>query len=72
MVWHLHTIESTAADTCEDDCGPAQSAGRPAQETPEVEGIDVTPSTPEQFAAHARAEIEKWTKVVIAAKLEAD
>jgi hypothetical protein len=29
------------------------------------------PSTPEQFAAHAKAEIEKWTKVVIAAKLEA-
>jgi hypothetical protein len=38
----------------------------------QVEGIDVTPSTPEQFAAHARAEIEKWTKVVMAAKLEAD
>jgi hypothetical protein len=28
------------------------------------------PSRPEQFAAHAKADIEKWTKVVIAAKLE--
>jgi len=36
----------------------------------EEQGIDVTPTTPEQFAAHARAEIEKWTKVVVAAKLE--
>jgi len=36
----------------------------------EEQGIDVTPTTPEQFAAHAKAEIEKWTKVVVAAKLE--
>jgi tripartite-type tricarboxylate transporter receptor subunit TctC len=44
----------------------------PLQKRLEDEGIDVMPSTPEQFAAHAKAEIEKWTKVVIAAKLEAD
>ena len=38
----------------------------------EEQGIHVTPTTPEQFAAHAKAEIEKWTKVVIASKLEAE
>jgi tripartite-type tricarboxylate transporter receptor subunit TctC len=38
----------------------------------EEQGIDVTPSTPEQFAAHVKAEIEKWTKVVVTAKLEGD
>ncbi|HEY0337760.1 MAG TPA: tripartite tricarboxylate transporter substrate binding protein [Burkholderiales bacterium] len=44
----------------------------PLKKRLEDEGIDVMPSTPEQFAAHAKAEIEKWTKVVIAAKLEAE
>jgi tripartite-type tricarboxylate transporter receptor subunit TctC len=44
----------------------------PLKKRLEDEGVDVTPSTPEQFAAHAKAEIEKWTKVVIAAKLEAE
>jgi tripartite-type tricarboxylate transporter receptor subunit TctC len=38
----------------------------------EEQGIDVTPSTPEQFQAHVRSEIEKWTKVVTVAKLEGD
>jgi tripartite-type tricarboxylate transporter receptor subunit TctC len=38
----------------------------------EEQGIDVTPSTPEQFQAHVKSEIEKWTKVVVAAKLEGD
>jgi tripartite-type tricarboxylate transporter receptor subunit TctC len=38
----------------------------------EEQGIDVTPSTPEQFAAHVKSEIERWTKVVAAAKLEGD
>ena len=38
----------------------------------EEQGIHVTPTTPEQFAAHAKAEIEKWTKVVMASKLEAE
>ncbi|MGZ9038392.1 MAG: tripartite tricarboxylate transporter substrate binding protein [Burkholderiales bacterium] len=36
----------------------------------EEQGIDVTPSTPEQFEAHVKSEIAKWTKVVTAAKLE--
>jgi tripartite-type tricarboxylate transporter receptor subunit TctC len=38
----------------------------------EEQGIDVAPGTPEQFAAHVKAEIEKWTKVVKAAKLEGE
>ena len=30
----------------------------------EDQGIDVTPSSPEQFLAHVKAETAKWTKVV--------
>ncbi len=36
------------------------------------QGIDVQSSTPDEFIAHARAEIAKWSKVVKAAKLEGD
>jgi tripartite-type tricarboxylate transporter receptor subunit TctC len=35
----------------------------------ETQGIDVTPSTPEQFVAHVRKETERWTKVVKEANL---
>jgi tripartite-type tricarboxylate transporter receptor subunit TctC len=38
----------------------------------EDQGIAVSPTTSEQFEAHARSEIDKWTKVVKAAKLEAN
>ena len=38
----------------------------------EEQGIDVAPSTPEQFVAHVKVEIAKWTKVVEAAKLPGD
>jgi tripartite-type tricarboxylate transporter receptor subunit TctC len=38
----------------------------------EEQGVDVTPTTPEQFVAHVKTEIAKWTKVVAAAKLEGD
>jgi tripartite-type tricarboxylate transporter receptor subunit TctC len=38
----------------------------------EAQGIDVTPATPEAFAAHVKAEIAKWTKVVQEAHLEAN
>jgi tripartite-type tricarboxylate transporter receptor subunit TctC len=38
----------------------------------EEQGVAVTPTTPEQFAAHVKTEIDKWTKVVAAAKLEGD
>ena len=42
------------------------------KKTLEDQGIEVTPTTPEAFAAHVKAEIEKWTKVVRDAKLEAE
>ena len=38
----------------------------------EDQGIDITPATPEEFAAHVKAEIAKWTKVVQEAHLEAE
>jgi tripartite-type tricarboxylate transporter receptor subunit TctC len=38
----------------------------------EDQGIDITPATPEEFAAHVKAEIAKWTKVVREAHLEAE
>jgi len=44
----------------------------PLKQRLEDQGISVTPSTPEQFEAHVKAEIDKWTKVVAAAKLEGD
>ena len=36
----------------------------------EDQAVDVTPSTPEQFVAHVKAETEKWTRVVKEAGLE--
>ncbi len=36
----------------------------------EAQGITVEPVTPEQFLAHVKSEIAKWTKVVSEAKLE--
>ena len=36
----------------------------------EDQAVDVTPSTPEQFVAHVRAETDKWIKVVRDAGLE--
>jgi tripartite-type tricarboxylate transporter receptor subunit TctC len=44
--------------------------GGPLRPRLEEQGIDVTPTTPQQFAAHAKAEIDRWTKVVKAARLE--
>jgi len=38
----------------------------------EDQGIAVTPTTSEEFEAHVKSEIAKWTKVVKAAKLEAE
>ena len=38
----------------------------------EDQGIDVTPSTPEQFVAHVRAETTRWAKVVKDAGLIGD
>ncbi len=42
----------------------------PLKKRLEKQGITVTPSTPEQFAAHVKSEIAKWTKVIKDAKLE--
>lgn len=42
----------------------------PLKKRLEDQGITVTPSTPEQFAAHVKSEIAKWTKVIKDAKLE--
>ncbi len=47
-------------------------AGGPLRKRLEDQGVDVTPTTPEAFAAHVKSEIEKWTKVVRDAKLEAE
>lgn len=44
----------------------------PLRKRLEEQGIDVTPATPEAFAAHVKSEIAKWTKVVREAHLEAD
>ena len=38
----------------------------------EREGVQVTPQGPDQFRAHVKAEIDRWTKVVQSAKLEGD
>jgi len=44
----------------------------PLKKRLEDQGIAVAPSTPEEFAAHVKSEIAKWTKVVRDAKLEGD
>ena len=44
----------------------------PLKQRLEDQGITVTPTTQEGFAAHVKSEIAKWTKVVQQAKLEAE
>ena len=44
----------------------------PLKKRLEDQGIAVAPSTPEEFAAHVKSEIAKWTKVVADAKLAGD
>ena len=44
----------------------------PLKQKLEDQGITVNPTTSEAFEAHVKSEIAKWTKVVRAAKLEAD
>ncbi|MBI4196112.1 MAG: tripartite tricarboxylate transporter substrate binding protein [Betaproteobacteria bacterium] len=46
--------------------------GGPLRKRLEDQGITVTPATPGEFAAHVKAEIARWTKVVQDAKLEAE
>jgi tripartite-type tricarboxylate transporter receptor subunit TctC len=47
-------------------------AAGPLRQRLEEQGITVTPTTQEGFAAHVKSEIAKWTKVVQQAKLEAE
>jgi tripartite-type tricarboxylate transporter receptor subunit TctC len=44
----------------------------PMRQRLEDQGITVTPTTPEQFLAHVKSEIVKWTQVVAQAKLEGE
>ncbi|MDP1537079.1 MAG: tripartite tricarboxylate transporter substrate binding protein [Burkholderiales bacterium] len=44
----------------------------PLKKRLEDQGITVEQATPEQFAAHVKSEIAKWTKVVRESKLEGD
>lgn len=44
----------------------------PLKKRLEDQGIAVATSTPEEFAAHVKSEIAKWTKVVKESKLEGD
>ena len=44
----------------------------PLKQRLEDQGITVTPTTQQGFAAHVKSEIAKWTKVVQQAKLEAE
>lgn len=44
----------------------------PLKKRLEDQGITVESATPEQFAAHVKSEIAKWTKVVQESKLEGD
>ena len=46
--------------------------GGPLKQHLEDQGVSVTPTTPEEFVAYVKVEIEKWKKVVIAAKLQGD
>jgi tripartite-type tricarboxylate transporter receptor subunit TctC len=48
------------------------ASGTPLRKRLEDQGIAVSTTTPDGFAAHVRAEIARWTKVVQEAKLEAE
>jgi tripartite-type tricarboxylate transporter receptor subunit TctC len=54
------------------DMGKLLASGAPLRKRLEDQGIAVAPTSPEEFAAHVKSEIAKWTKVVRDAKLEAD
>ena len=53
------------------DMNKLLAGGTPLRQRLEDQAIDVSPASPEEFAAHVKAEIAKWTKVVKDAKLEA-
>ena len=35
-------------------------------------GLDITASTPDEFAAHLKSEVEKWSKVILERKMKAE
>jgi tripartite-type tricarboxylate transporter receptor subunit TctC len=37
-----------------------------------TQGLDTTPSTPEQFGLHIRTEIEKWARIAKSANIKAE
>jgi tripartite-type tricarboxylate transporter receptor subunit TctC len=53
------------------DMNKLLASGTTLRQRLEDQAIDVSPASPEEFAAHVKAEIAKWTKVVQDAKLEA-
>jgi len=53
------------------DLNKLLASGQPLRKRLETQGITVTPGTQEEFAAHVKSEIARWTKVVREAKLEA-
>lgn len=53
------------------DMNKLLAIGTPLRKRLEDQAIDVSPASPGEFAAHVKAEIGKWTKVVKDAKLEA-
>lgn len=53
------------------DVNKLLASGMPLRKRLETQGITVTPETQAEFAAHVKAEIARWTKVVREAKLEA-
>jgi len=53
------------------DMNKLLASGTPLRQRLQDQAIDVSPASPEEFAAHVKAEIAKWTKVVQDAKLEA-
>ena len=53
------------------DMNKLLASGTPLRQRLEEQAIDISPASPEEFAAHVKTEIAKWTKVVQDAKLEA-
>lgn len=52
------------------DINKLLASGQPLRKRLETQGITVTPGTQEEFAAHVKSEIARWTKVVREATLE--
>ena len=53
------------------DMNKLLASGTPLQKSLEDQAVDVSTASPEEFAAHVKSEIAKWSKVVRDSKLEA-